>query len=683
MNISWLEWKNTPWGKATGGQWRYALRNSIAMILALYIAFEFQMDEPYWALTSAAVVSFPTVGGVISKSIGRIIGSLLGAMGAVFIAGHCLNEPWLFTFAIAAWLGICTYVSNHYQNNVSYAFALAGYTAAIIAFSTVDVTDPTQIFDIAQARVGEVVTGILCGGFMMMVLPSTSDGDALLTSLRKMHTQLLEHAQLLWRTEISDQIRTSHEGLIGQILTMNLLRIQAIWSHYRLRRQNNVLNYLLHQQLRMTSYISSLRRMLLNWPTPPENLTEVLSVLLDELRKPDTDKYKLSKILQHIKPHDISDFRHQAFWQRLRDFCWLYLRSERWLRRVENANVAEAETLQPPKISHLAQHTDTLEAAYNGLRTFLCIVIGCAFWMSTQWDSGAGAVALTAVSCVLYSSTASPISSVTLLIKSLGLLFVGCFLLKFGLMVQIDNFWVFCAFFLPMLVTMQMMKLQYKRYAGLWGQMIVFMGSFLAVTNPPDFDYQSFMNDGVAKIAGVMLAGIAFQVLRPSSDKRKSRRIIRALRRDFMDQLSRKPSLSHFQFESLIYHRMNQLSQSKDQLSRTWLLRWGVVLLNCSHIVWQLREWETRSDPLSAVRDVCIHCLKGVMTERGVSHENLDATLTELLRMSNSLAHHPEPAARELAGVIWRLYCSLSQLQQAISSDEGPAAPVVTATKPA
>lgn len=683
MNLSWLEWKNTPWGKATGGQWRYALRNSIAMILALYIAFEFQMDEPYWALTSAAVVSFPTVGGVISKSIGRIIGSLLGAMGAVFIAGHCLNEPWLFTFAIATWLGLCTYISNHYQNNVSYAFALAGYTAAIIAFSTVDVTDPTQIFDIAQARVGEVITGILCGGFMMMVLPSTSDGDALLTSLRKMHTQLLEHAQLLWRTEISDQIRTSHEGLIGQILTMNLLRIQAFWSHYRLRRQNNVLNYLLHQQLRMTSYISSLRRMLLNWPHPPENLPEVLAVLLDELRRPDTDKYKLSKILQHIRPQDTSDFRHQAFWLRLRDFCWLYLRSERWLRRVENANAAEAENIQPPKISHLAQHTDTVEAAYNGLRTFLCIVIGCAFWMTTQWDSGAGAVALTAVSCVLYSSTTSPISSVTLLIKSLGLLFAGCFLLKFGLMIQLDSFWVFCAFFLPMLVTMQMMKLQYKRYAGLWGQLIVFMGSFLAVTNPPDYDYQAFMNDGVAKIAGVMLAGIAFQVLRPSSDKRKSRRIIRALRRDFMDQLSRKPSLSHFQFESLIYHRMNQLNQSKDQISRTWLLRWGVVLLNCSHIVWQLREWETRSDPLSAVRDVCIHCLKGVMTERGVSHENLDATLIELLRMSNSLAHHPEPAARELAGVIWRLYCSLSQLQQAISTDDGPAGPVVSTTKPA
>ena len=38
--------------------------------------------------------------------------------------------------------------------------------------------------------------------------------------------------------------RTAHESVIGQILTMNLLRIQAFWSHYRFRRQNPLLNYL-------------------------------------------------------------------------------------------------------------------------------------------------------------------------------------------------------------------------------------------------------------------------------------------------------------------------------------------------------------------------------------------------------------------------------------------------------
>ena len=57
----------TPRVKATRPQWRYALRNGIAMCLALSIAYALDLDEPYWAMTSAAVVSFPTVGGVISK----------------------------------------------------------------------------------------------------------------------------------------------------------------------------------------------------------------------------------------------------------------------------------------------------------------------------------------------------------------------------------------------------------------------------------------------------------------------------------------------------------------------------------------------------------------------------------------------------------------------------------------
>ncbi|WP_416821539.1 FUSC family protein, partial [Cronobacter sakazakii] len=77
MNLEWLTWQRSPWGKATPAQWRYALRNGIAMSLALTIAYVLELDEPYWAMTSAAVVSFPTVGGVISKSLGRIAGSLI------------------------------------------------------------------------------------------------------------------------------------------------------------------------------------------------------------------------------------------------------------------------------------------------------------------------------------------------------------------------------------------------------------------------------------------------------------------------------------------------------------------------------------------------------------------------------------------------------------------------------
>ena len=131
----------------------------------------------------------------------------------------------------------------------------------------------------------------------------------------------------------------------------------------------------------------------------------------------------------------------------------------------------------------------------------------------------------------------------------------------------------------------------------------------------------------------------------PGSDARKSRRHIRALRRDFVDQLSRHPSLSENEFESLTYHHVSQLSKQSGCAGATLVITLGVVLLNCSHVVWQLRTREARSDPLARVRDVCISLLRDVMSERGVQQRPLNATLSELQRICDTLAHHHQPAA--------------------------------------
>ncbi|MEJ5070930.1 FUSC family protein [Enterobacter ludwigii] len=663
MNLQPLNWRSLPWVKATRPQWRYALRNGIAMCLALSFAYYINLDQPYWAMTSAAVVSFPTVGGVISKSLGRIAGSLLGAVAAILIAGHTMTDPWLFLLALSAWIAFCTWTCAMYMNNAAYAFQLAGYTCAIIAFPMVNVIDATHIWEIAQARVCEVILGILCGALMMMILPSTSDGTTLLTALKNMHARILEHASLLWQPENTDTVRTAHETVIGQILTMNLLRIQAFWSHYRFRRRNSLLNYLLHQQLRLTSVISSLRRMLLNWPEAPANMREVLESLLAELARPGADAYSVAKIIAPLAPRDTLDFRHHAFWHRLRYFCRLYLTSSRWLHRLENASpITEFEV---PAAPPLTRRTDHAEALWNGARTFFALIMIGAWSINTQWSSGPAALTLGAICCVLFSTSPSPFNSLTLLLRTLLWLSVFSFAVKFGLMVQISDLWQFLLFLFPLLVTMQLFKLQMPKYAGLWGQLVVFMGSFISVTNPPVYDFAGFLNDNLAKIIGVGMAWLAFAVLKPGSDARKSRRHIQSLRRHFIDQLSRHPQQSEHEFESLVYHYISQLSNSHDALARRWLLRWGVVLLNCSHVVWQLRSWETRSDPLVQVRDLCISLLRDVMSERGVQQRPLASTLSELKRIYEALGHHHQPAARELAAIVWRLYCSLLQLEQA------------------
>ncbi|WP_297199442.1 FUSC family protein [uncultured Pluralibacter sp.] len=663
MNFSVTSWRSLPWIKATPPQWRYALRNGIAMCLALSFAYYINLDEPYWAMTSAAVVSFPTVGGVISKSLGRIAGSLLGASAALLIAGLTMTDPWLFLFSISAWLGFCTWACAMYTNNVAYAFQLAGYTCAIIVFPVINLVDVNELWDIAQSRVCEVIVGILCGGLMMMILPSTSDGTALITALKNMHARILEHASLMWQPQMSDNMRTAHESMIGQILTMNLLRIQAFWSHYRFRRQNSLLNYLLHQQLRLTSVISSLRRMLLNWETPPENTRDVIDALLEALAKPDAEPYSIARIIAPLAPKDPQDFRHLAFWMRLRYFVRIYLASKRWLQRLENASAITEFNV--PKAPALSRRTDYAEALLNGVRTFCALVFIGAWSISTQWSSGAAALTLAAICCVLYSVSPSPYNSLTLLLRTLLLLSLFSFMVKFAIMVQVTDLWQFLLFLFPLLTTMQLLKLQMPKFAGLWGQLIVFMGSFISVTDPPVYDYGTFLNDNLAKILGVGLAWMAFAILKPGSDARKSRRHIRALRRQFIDQLSRRPQQSEHQFESLVYHYINQLSSSRDEVSRRWLLRWGIVLLNSSHVVWRLRDWEARADPLSQVRDLCITLLRNVMSERGVQQRPLASALAELQRIYTALGHHHQPAARELAAIVWQLYCSLSQLEQA------------------
>ncbi len=257
------------------------------MCLALSIAYALDLDEPYWAMTSAAVVSFPTVGGVISKAFGRIAGSLLGACAALLLAGPYAERSWLFLFSISGWLALCTWACALFTNNVAYAFQLAGYTCAIIAFPVINISDSYELWVIAQSRVCEVIVGILCGGLMMMILPSTSDGSNLLTAPKR-HARPAAgarqpavgagddgcHPHRSRKRDWSDPHHepAAHPGLLES------LPLPSAESPAELPAAS--------KQLRMTSVISSLRRMLLNWPDAPANTRQVLESLLAELAAP-------------------------------------------------------------------------------------------------------------------------------------------------------------------------------------------------------------------------------------------------------------------------------------------------------------------------------------------------------------------------------------------------------------
>src|ERR1700761_3931905 len=146
----------------------FSVKCFLAAMLAFYIALRIGLTRPYWAVTTSYIVAQPLAGAVLSKAVFRLIGTALGATAAVVLVPAFVNEPMVLSLALAGWLGLCLYISLLDRTPRAYIFLLAGYTASIIGFPSVEV--PGTIFNTAILRVQEITIGILAGSLVHGVL---------------------------------------------------------------------------------------------------------------------------------------------------------------------------------------------------------------------------------------------------------------------------------------------------------------------------------------------------------------------------------------------------------------------------------------------------------------------------------------------------------------------------------
>src|SRR5215831_7666029 len=137
----------------------FAAKTTASGLIALLIAFTFNLDQPQWALLTVFIVAQPQSGLVLAKSFYRIIGTFVGAAVALLLVSLFAQERVLFLGSLAAWLGVCTYASRYARSFAGYSFALSGYTVAIVGIS--GALDPGNAFFIAVGRVTEISLGIM------------------------------------------------------------------------------------------------------------------------------------------------------------------------------------------------------------------------------------------------------------------------------------------------------------------------------------------------------------------------------------------------------------------------------------------------------------------------------------------------------------------------------------------
>jgi uncharacterized membrane protein YccC len=155
----------------------FGVRLWASVCLALFVAFWLQLGEPFWAGTSAAVVCQPQLGASLRKGWFRMIGTVVGAVTIVVLTACFPQDRIGYFVLLALWVGLCAFVATALRNFVSYAAALAGYTAMIVGADTLGATGgaSSEVFMLAIIRASEICIGIVCAG---IVLAGTDLGGA-------------------------------------------------------------------------------------------------------------------------------------------------------------------------------------------------------------------------------------------------------------------------------------------------------------------------------------------------------------------------------------------------------------------------------------------------------------------------------------------------------------------------
>ena len=162
---------------AAGPPLLFGLRLWVSVCLALYIAFWLELDDPYWAGTTAALVCQPQLGASLRKGWFRMVGTVVGAVAIVVLTACFVQDRAPFLVGLALWGAGCALTATLLRNFAAYSAALAGYTATIIASDQLGATGGPNgdAFMLAITRASEICIGIVCAG---IILAGTDLGGA-------------------------------------------------------------------------------------------------------------------------------------------------------------------------------------------------------------------------------------------------------------------------------------------------------------------------------------------------------------------------------------------------------------------------------------------------------------------------------------------------------------------------
>ncbi|MCA6215152.1 FUSC family protein [Ideonella sp. B7] len=535
----------------TRSEWLYSLKCYAAAMLALYVALKAGLPRPFWSMMTAYVVANPLAGAVRSKAVYRFGGTFLGAAASVLLVPNLANAPLLLTLALALWVGGCLYISLQDRTPRSYVFMLAGYTAALVSFPSVD--QPEQLFDNALARVEEIGIGILCATLVHSLVMPTSLSTPLLG--------LLERSQGHARTWLADLAARAHradaEGatlaadrqrLAADITQLRILSTHVPFDTGHLRWTEGALQEMQDRLAGLTPALSAAEDRLQALEEAEGRLAPdvvaVLDALGDWLKLPPPDQAaalpwlqgQLDSLGQDPVLPDWSRALRISLATRLGELL-LGWQACGALRAEIDTGLTGAGPVpaRRPTVGTRVLHRDPGLALLSAAAAVVAISFCSLVWIQTAWPLGSVAAMMAAIFCSFFAVMDNPVPAISGALKATAWSMPIAALYVLVLLPLAHDFGSLVLFCSPAFLLLGCLAAR-PATAGLAFPMIMGVAGSLALGDIATLDFPYFFNSNLSLLMGIAVAALVNQLMRTVGSDVVARRLRRAVWRELAAQ---------------------------------------------------------------------------------------------------------------------------------------------------
>jgi len=524
----------------TGKTVAFVLANTAAVLMALYIAFACDLERPYWAMFTVFIVANPLTGAVRSKTAFRLLGTVTGAAMALLLIPPLIDAPVLLSLAISLWIGLCLYISLQDRRPHSYAFVLAGYTAAIVGFSVVNT--PNAIFDTAVARVEEISVGLVCGAVAHSVIfpQSVLEGlsERIDRTLRRCRTWITEALATAQSTDLEAQ-----QQLSKLVSDLYVLYEHVTFETSDVPRNASVVRALQDRLAlilpRLSSVQGALAALSSAGPLTASTLQAIEAVSQWARTTPgahgavpsDTEsevRGALARLTAESEDGtDWSLLLQRTIATQLGELLTELSDAVRLADALKNpyATSTPGPRLEPP--SRRTLPADRGLALLSAFAATAATLIACALWIEGSWPEGAVAAQFAAIGCSLFATLDNPPKGLFVGIIGVLLALPVAAVYEFAIFPRIDGFASLALVLTPMLLLFSWMQAS-ERLAVMGFLLAVSFAGGLALQESYRPDFAAFINTNTAEIAGLAIAAVVSLLLSTIDPVWNAARISRA-----------------------------------------------------------------------------------------------------------------------------------------------------------